>query len=36
MQCDVWWSPEWGKQGFNPTLHCNTGNSGKKSNQEIK
>ena len=36
MQCDVWWSPDWGKQGLNPTLHCNTSSNGKKINQEIK
>ena len=24
MQCDVWWSLDWGKQGLNPTPHCNT------------
>ena len=36
MQCDVWWSPDRGKQGLNPTSHCNTSNNGKKSNQEIK
>ena len=36
MQCDVWWSPDQGKQGLNPTLHCNTSSNGKKINQEIK
>ena len=24
MQCDIWWSLDRGKQGLNPTPHCNT------------
>ena len=36
MQCDVWWSPDQGKQSLNSTSHCNTSSNGKKINQEIK
>ena len=31
MQCDVWWSLDRGKQGLNPTLHCNTSINDKSA-----
>ena len=36
MQCDIWWSLDWGKQGLNPTLHCNTSINDKSAKSKRK